>query len=449
MLDFIYSYTSSRRLLRALPLLFVSLLGATTVMAQSGHVLNGVGPVDQSWAGAGMASPQEGLMALHWNPASITDFDQSTLDVSLQLLIPSGNLGSSVNQGAFGPFGPTARLAGSTRSTAGPFPIPAVGFIYVPQSSRWRFGLSAFGVGGFGVDDALNPENPINTPQPPGGLGFGHISSAFALVQASPTLAYKVSNHVSIGFAPTLNYATLKVGPFPAAPPDDANGDGFPTYASAPTDGTFGYGLQAGVHVADLDGFSVGASFKSTQYFDAFAFNSEDETGGARTLSFELDYPMILSAGIGYAGLNRFEFVADARYIDFAHTSGFDVTGFDQQGAVKGFGWNSIMVVAMGIQYELTPQVPVRLGYSFNENPIGRDVVFFNTPSPAIIQHHLAGGFSYNVSRKVTASVAAQYGFKNNVEGQWQSPQWGAIHGTSVECDLSTFTLIFGVHVNM
>ena len=140
----------------------------------------------------------------------------------------------------------------------------------------------------------------------------------------------------------------------------------------------------------------------------------------------------------------------DVRYIDFENTDGFEQAAFDRTGAVTGFGWNSIVSFAAGMQYEVTPQLPVRLGYSFNENPIGDDVAFFNTPSPAIVQHRISGGFSYAVSPTVTASFATQYGFENSIEGNWVSPQLGgAVPNTHVECGLSTLFFVFGVDVQL
>ena len=441
---------------RYLPLLtlLVAALLVGTAQAQVGHVLSGVGPVDQAWSGAGTANPQDALGALHWNPAAITSLEGTSLNFSLQLLFPTGDIASTVNQGALGPqFGPPATLSGITDSEAGPFPIPAVGFVHAPKDARWAVGLSAFGVGGFGVDyegsGMGQGGNPVLTPQPPNGFGFGPIFSEFSLMQISPTVAYKLSEHVSIGVAPTLNVSFLEVTPFPATQPDDANGDGFPSYPEAPRESAFGYGFQAGVQVHDLNGFHLGASFKSTQHFGDLKFDSQDEMGHARAFEFNLDYPMILSFGIGYSGLDRWEFAADVRYLDFENTDGFNEAGFDQTGAVTGFGWNSIVSFASGVQYDVTKRLPVRLGYSFNQNPIDDEVTFFNTPSPAIIQHRLSGGFSYVVSPKVTASLAAQYGFENSIKGPWVHPQFGALPPTEVECGLSTFFVVFGIDVTL
>ena len=427
----------------------VILMSATLAFGQTGHVLNGVGPVDQAWAGAGLANPQDALTALYGNPAAITSFDRSSFDVSLQLLMPSGEIESSVNAGAFGPFGPSVGMQGVTDSEAGPFPIPAIGYINVNPDSRWAFGLSTYGVGGFGVDHKIDPTNPITTPQPPNGLGFGSISSEFMLLQVLPTAAYRITENVSFGIAPTFNLSTLEVTPFPAAPPDDANGDQFFSYADAPRDAAFGIGVQAGLHFEDPSGLSLGATYKSTQFFQDLEFDAVDEVGNPRTLSFNLDYPMIAAVGLGYSGLDKFEFAVDAKYIDYENTDGFDQVGFDETGAVRGFGWNSIFTVAAGVQYEVDEKLPVRIGYAFNENPIADNVAFFNAPAPGIIKHHLAAGFSYELSHKVTASVAGQYGFKNDIEGPWKHPQLGDIQGTQASCSMSTVTVVAGFAVNM
>lgn len=435
------------------------LTGMLPVQAQVGHVLSGVGPVDQAWAGAGTANPQDALGALHWNPASITRLSSTSLTLSLQLLRPTGSIVSAVGPNTFGPGFPNTTLSGTTDSEAGPFPIPALGFVHAPAASRWAFGLSAFGVGGFGVDYEQSATNPIVMPQPPGGMGMGAMTSAFQLLQVMPTVAYQLTDHLALGVAPTLNVSSLEVTPFPATVPNDANGDGYGSYPEAPQAWTFGYGVQVGLHLADLNGFHVGASFKSPQVFDDFEFDSVDEVGNPQTFTFNLDYPMILSLGVGYSGLDRWEFAADVRYIDFEHTDGFRVT--DEQffavdpntgyptGAVTGFGWKSIWTVAAGLQYDLTSRLPLRVGYSFNQNPIDDAYTFFNCVSPAIIQHRVSGGLSYALSDRFTGSAAVQYGFRNDIQGTWMHPQFGSMAPTLVKSELSTFFIVLGVEMKL
>ncbi len=433
-------------------LLLAAAFASAPASAQVGHTLSGVGPVDQAWSGAGTANPQDIMGALHWNPAAITSFQTNQLGVGIQFLFPTSDLNSSVAAGAFGPvFGPPVALAGTTEGEAGPFPMPSVAYVHGAGQSDWTFGVGAFVAGGFGTDYPAATSlagNPINTPQPPNGLGFGHIFSEFAMMQLAPTVGYRLSDRVSVGVAPTINYALLEVSPFPAAPPDDANGDGFPSYAAAPSTGALGFGFQAGIHVTMDSGFSLGASFKSPQNFSEFEFDGKDESGAPKPMTFDLDYPMILSAGVGYSG-QKIELAADVRYLDYENTNGFQEAGFDNTGAVTGFGWNSITAFAVGLQYRLTDKLPVRVGYSFNENPIDDEVTFFNTPANAIIQSRISGGLSFEATEKVTASAGFQYGFENSIEGNWKHPQFGTIPGTSVESTLSTLFVMFGLQFSL
>ncbi len=436
----------------------VALITVGLAQAQTGHVLNGVGPIDQGMSGAGMAAPQDALTALHWNPASIKAVPGKTFDIGLQLMMPTSTLSSTVQAGAFGPgFGPPVTMTGSTDSEAGPFPIPSLGFVYAPEDSKLAYGFSVYGVGGFGVDYEMSSTNPILTPQmPQGGMGFGAMESTFMLLQISPTVAYQLSDQISFGFAPTLNFASLELSVFPATPPQfiDAFGtpnvpqDDLPLYPDAPATWAMGYGFQAGLHAVVNEDLSVGFSYKSPQMFDDFEY--EPTTAGAADYTFLMDFPMIVSGGVAYTGVEDLLLALDVRYIDYANTAGFDDEGFDNQFAVAGFGWDSITEVAIGAQYMVAEGLPLRVGYAFNNSPIGDDVAFFNAPAPALVEQHISAGFSYLVNDKFNVSFAGQYAPNVENTGIWKNPMFpnGENPATSITNELSTLTLIGGVSVS-
>jgi len=445
----IHKFSGSKRKYFASTLAAFLFAMVSTATGQNGHVMSGVGAVDQAMSGAGSVSlPLDGVSALYANPAGIAGMEGMMLDVSLQIMEPSGTLYSSIQQDAFGPNFPSTTMVGSTESKAGPFPIPAVGFVYAPSTSRWSFGFSAFGVGGFGVDYELTPTNPITTPQAPNGFGFGAIPSEFQLLQISPTVAYKITDKFAIGVSPILNRSSLKVNPFPAAPPDDGNNDGFYSYPDGPQTSAWGTGYAVGFILRDLSNFHFGFSYKSVQKFEDLEFTSTDEVGNPRNFTFNLDYPSIVTAGISYTGIDRLLLAADVRYIDFGNTDGFDKSGYDQTGAVKGFGWKSIFVYSAGLQYELTDRLPVRFGYSYNPCPMDHEDSFFNVSAPAIIEHHLSTGLSYGITGRLKLNLAFQYGLKNSTEGQWVSPL-GEMPGTMVRNELSTKLFIAGVNIGL
>ena len=437
--------------------LFVVLLAAPA-WAQTGHVLNGVGPIDQGMSGAGMAAPQDALTALHWNPAAVFAVPGKTLDIGIQLMMPTSTLTSSVQAGAFGPaFGPPVTMSGSTDSEAGPFPIPSIGFAYAPEGSKWAFGLSAYGVGGFGVDYAQSATNPILTPQMPnGGMGFGAMESAFMLLQVSPTVAYRLNDKISFGFSSTWNMANLELSVFPATPPQfiDAFGtpnvpqDDLPLYPDAPGTWALGWGFQAGLHAMVNEDLSAGISFKSRQSFNDFEY--EPETAGAPDYTFQMDFPMIVSGALAYTGVEDLLLALDVRYIDYANTPGFDESGFDNQFAVTGFGWDAVTVVAFGAQYMVADGLHVRAGYAFNNSPISDDVAFFNAPAPALVEQHISGGFSYQINDMMMFSLAGQYAPNVENTGIWKNPMFpgGENPATSITNELSTLTLIGGVSLS-
>jgi len=447
--------------LKSVIVLIITAFLFTPATAQTGHILNGVGAVDQGMSGAGMAAPGDALTALNTNPAAISLLNSKTLDFGFQLMMPSSTVTSAVQPGGFGPFGPPALMNGATDSEAGPFPIPSLAFVYRAADSPWTFGLGAVGVGGFGVDYvASSPTapgaNPILTPQMPnGGMGFGAMESAFMLLQISPTIAFQVNDRVSIGASPVFNLANLELSVMPGAAPQfiDVFGtpgipqDDLPLYPDAPATWARGYGFQVGIQAMLSDDLSAAISYKSTMIFDDFEY--EPTTPGAADYTFAMDVPMIISGGLAFTGVDGLTLAADVRFIDYENTTGFDEVGFGPDMAVLGFGWESITVVALGAEYDVTNEFAVRAGYANNNSPIGDDISFFNAPAPALVEHHVSAGFSYQLSDKLTFSMAGQYAPTVEVEGMWQNPTFppGGNPATSITNELSTLTVIGGMSV--
>ncbi len=79
----------------------------------------------------------------------------------------------------------------------------------------------------------------------------------------------------------------------------------------------------------------------------------------------------------------------------YSSTEGFEKSGFTQTGAVAGFGWDDIKVLAVGSQFQATDKFALRAGYNYSDNPIPEENSFFNVAAPAVIQHHLTLGFGF------------------------------------------------------
>ncbi len=259
----------------------------------------------------------------------------------------------------------------------------------------------------------------------------------------------RLTDRLSLGFAPTITLAELSADPLFLAAPNDANGNGFPTYPSG--DGTrynWGGGFQAGAYYVTDDCWHFGLSFKSRQWFEPIRFNTTDELGRPLQKSMHFDYPMILSLGTAYSGYRNWLFACDVRYFDYGNTPGFgDPAAFDAAGRVTGLGWKSVVSVHTGVQYRATERLYLRCGYQYNDNPIGSSESFFNVASPLIIQHVISTGLSYRLAGNVLLSLAYVHGFENQSSGPMQLPGVGPLPGTSVTSRVSADALDAGVTV--
>lgn len=429
--------------MKKITLPFWFMLLATFAFSQTGHLMQGAGAVNMSMGGAATAMPLDITGALQWNPAAISTFDRTIIKFDIGLFFSSPELNSTVPE--FDAFGlPTGNFfSGTTKDNRGVSPMPALAVVWGKPDSRHTFGASAIGIAGFGVTFPESTSNPINMPQNMG--GFGHIESDYLLLQIGGTWAYELNDNFSIGMEPTFNYASLELMPNPTADPTAV---GYPSTNSATA---LGFGAQVGVFFDSQTGFKAGASYKTKQQFSDFEFENTYLDNTPTTNEFKMDYPAILSFGVGYSAAD-FDLAVDYRMVDYESTDGFEKTGWTPTASVAGFGWENISIISAGVQYKGVDRLPIRAGYTYSTNPISDDVAFFNIPATAIIKNAFQLGFSYLASEKLSLDAVYHYGTSGGkTSGQLlnpmfigMSPPYGAIPGSEVSYDMTTSMIMAG-----
>jgi len=432
-------------------------LFTTSVFSQAGHIMQSAGSVNMSMGGAATAQPLDISGALQWNPAAISVFDSKIINFDIGAFFSSPELSSSLPAGAMGPGTPA--VSGVTEDDRGVSPMPALAFVYGKEGSKHTFGVSAVGISGFGVtfpEEANNPlspsfnpttnSNPINYPQQ--ARGFGRIESDYMLLQVGFAWAYEITDELSIGVQPTINYAALELEPNPIASPSQTLGYPVSDKASA-----IGFGAQFGVFYNSPSGFKLGASYKTPQKFSDLEFNNTYLDGSsAPDVAFNMDYPSILSFGLGYS-TGDFDLAADYRFVDYENTNGFAEKGWTQTGSVKGFGWKNMNVISVGLQYKGIEKLPLRVGYTYSSNPIDSELAFFSIPATAIIENAVQFGTSYPLSDNFKLNGVFHYGTSNGkTEGEMLNPMlasasnpYGAVSGTKVGYDMTTSMVMLGL----
>jgi long-chain fatty acid transport protein len=426
--------------MRKIILNLVLLLASAGLFAQAGHIMQGIGSVNMAMGGAATAQPLDINGPLQWNPAGISVFDENILSINAGLFFSAPELSSTVPT----PEGP---FSGVTVDDRGMSVMPAVAMVFGKEESKHTFGVSAFGISGFGVTFPESMTNPINMPQSNG--GFGHIESNYLLLQIGATYAYEINKNLSIGIAPTFNYAALELAPNPLASPSQTLGYPVSDEASAT-----GFGGQVGILYRSNSGFNIGASYKSPQFFSDFEFkNTYLDNSAAPDVSFRMDYPAIYSVGLGYSA-DMFDFALDYRYVDYSNTIGFEDSGWTPTASVAGFGWESINIISTGIQYNGINKLPLRVGYTYSSNPIQEDLVFFSTPATAIIKHAFQFGFGYAVTNNVDMNLTFHHGSSAGAtSGPILNPMLitetdplGAVPTSEVSYEMTTDMIMLGIN---
>lgn len=410
------------------------------LLAQAGHIMQAIGATNTSMGGAATAQPVDISGALQWNPAAISAFDKKILSVNAGLFYSSPELSSKVPT-------PGEPMSGVTKDDRGVSIMPAIAMVWAKKDSKHSFGLSAFGISGFGVTFPQSSTNPINMPQSSG--GFGLLQSDYQLMQVGVTYAYKLSDQLSIGIQPTFNYSSLKLLPNPLASPSQTLGYPVSNKATA-----FGAGAQLGIFYNSGKGIKLGASYKTKQQFGSFDFkNTYLNNTVAPNVKFKMNYPAILSAGIGYSKSN-IDIALDYRFVNYEKTEGFEAKGWTNTASVAGFGWKNISIVSAGIQFKGIAKFSLRAGYTYSSNPITSELAFFSTPATAIIKNAFQFGAGYEFTSRFTLNAVYHYGSSNGAtSGPLLSPMmvsssnpYGAVPGSSVSYKMTTSMLMAGIN---
>lgn len=422
---------------------------APDARATDGHFLHGVGAINSAMGGAGVAASASLLGAFYVNPAGLIAFEGNHSELGFELFYPTRSLSSRMPT-------PGGTMSGRTKSGSEFSPVPAFGWSRAVIPNKLVIGVGGLGIGGFGVDYQVDPTNPILTPRTQG--GFGQLYSNFQTMRIAPSVAYAISPKLAIGAALDVDWASLAVSPFPVAAPAYDAGTGTAFYSDASdADGTFGVGFQLGLQYKVADFLALGAAYTSPQWFQSFQYHAVYENpnitsgptayGMPRTIRFRMDMPAIYSAGVALTATPMILAAVDVKYYAYESTKGFDVSGYNADGSVRGFGWKNIWVVAVGGQYMPTDALAVRLGYNYSQNPIPDGLSMFNAPAPAVVQHHATVGLGYKLTSGLGIDLAYYRAFENSVSGPMVQPT-GAVAGSNVKSTLSEDSFLVGFSFN-
>lgn len=351
-------------------------LSAMPAGATNGYMGICAGAKNCGMAGAGVALPQDSTSGAI-NPALMGRVsDQATVSPGWFHPVRSLDRTGSSN-GSIRKVDETSMMEN--------FPEGSAGFNY-RFSPEFTIGISAAGSGGM--------HTKYTTGRTVTGAGAGDSSVRYRLAHIKPTVTWQPNDWSSYGVSANIGWSDFKSNM--ATLPNFAE-----TAGANHTETAYGLGFTLG-GLWDLnDKVTVGASLSSPTWFDAFDTYHDLFLGS-------LDVPANGTVGVVYHATPDTDIAFDVKYI--AWGSVYPIANTPSSG---GFGWESKPVFMLGAQHRVNEAFTVRAGYNYGPSPIPDDKVFANGLFPAVTEHHIAVGASYEPSPKWELSTSFFYALKN------------------------------------
>ena len=401
-----------RKLFTVLIVVAVIATLSPAAFATNGTQLIGIGPTSRAMGGVGIAAPQDAISAVFSNPAGMCFgpyCPTSQFDFAGTLFMPEPQAEVKASGQTF-----------KADSRDNNYAIPAIGFS-VPigeAESRWRFGLSAYGVSGLGVDyrdTAIDQPNFFFGGTQPLAAG---IYTNTQLMKFAPTIAYQALMNLSVGLSAQVNYSALDLG------------DG--------TVAAYSYGVKLGAIYKPIDPLSIGLVYTSPQ--EATYNHVYDFSGNGRRQNLTLEQPQELGLGVAYEFFGpRLLLEANGKWINWSDAEGFE-----------DFDWDDQYVIALGAQWEAIDHLFFRVGYNYAESPVDENDNFNgsflgpggpelvnvqgkNLPRyyyesfrvvglPAVMEHHITAGIGYEIGDSLKIDLSYMHAFENDVTETGTAP---------------------------
>lgn len=394
-----------------------SLAAPMSAFATNGYFAHGYSMKSKGMAGTGVALPQDTLANAD-NPAGMTEVG-TRLDVGAVVFSPSPR-GYTVTGNPSGAPGTFGLEPGSYDSDNDYFLIPSFGYNYQinPNSS---IGVSVYGNGG------MNTEYPASLYSLSGGTyGAGTAGVNLEQLFVNGTYAFKVHKNHSLGISLIGVYQKFRAQGL-------TNFGGVSNDPSSLTDNgdasSTGFGGKIGWLGQLAPNFALGVSYQTKMGMSSF-----DKYKGLFAEEGDFDIPATATAGLAWDTTKNQTLTFDVQWIQYSdvkaisnpmmpnfatcagRTTPTDPSCLGGDNGI-GFGWEDMTIYKIGYQFTTANKWTWRVGYSNGNNPIPQSEVLFNILAPAVMEHHITGGFTMPTGKTSELTFAAMYAPKSTVKG--------------------------------
>lgn len=412
---------------------------APAAWATDGYFSHGYGMTAKGMGGAATAMAKDTFGGAN-NPASMV-WVGNRVDVGADWFRPQRSASR------YGSTGLGTGLDASTGSGSTDFLIPEFGYNRMLNDTM-SLGVTVYGNGGMNTDygsanipaatacAGFNPNGPAGAPFNML-CGSGRLGIDLMQLVVAPTFSFKASADHSFGISPLLGYQRFKangIDGFMGFTPNPAGWPGNNALTDRGYDSAHGWGVRVGWQGRVSPTVTLGVAYSTKikmsnfdKYKDLFAgqgnfdmpenFNVGIAIKASKDVTWAIDYQRINYAGVASvanASTNTGNSVAGTGY----------TVGSLGCNTCRGFGWDNVGVIKIGVEYQYASDLILRAGYNHSDNPIQSRDVTFNILAPGVVQHHMTLGFTKTLSKDSEVTMSYMHAFKRSVEGSSLFNSW-------------------------
>lgn len=354
------------------------------VYATNGTQSTGFGAISNSLGGATVASGWDTISAMS-NPASFGLLESNRMDMSFEYFTPPRSLND-------------------VDSDSNTYLLPFGGIANRTQDGRITYGLAWGFVSGLGADfrSSALPSSFFETS------GIGNVYSQYLFIKVIPTVAYKPTDKLSLGFGLTVNYQGLEL-----SHPFDMNGNGLlDTQFTLNNAWSLGIGANIGAIYKVSDMIRLGVSYTTKQSMEDLEWNT-----GLGKVSMKLDGVEQAAFGIAISPMKNLTIELNERWLRWSDVlDNVDVKLGGATIATWKFGWDDQWVTSLGVTYMPSTSLTLRGGWNYGKSPIQNEDVDWNLATPAIVENHAMLGLGYRLTKNIDVNLGYGHAFKKEFE---------------------------------
>ncbi|AXR07002.1 OmpP1/FadL family transporter [Salinimonas sediminis] len=370
------------------------------------HSANGLGR-----AFAGQAATPENASVLATNPAAIGVFEKTQLSGAISFIDPNVDVAGQSTSTALTPAGrvTVAQVEASEDNIADTAIVPA--FFYItPIDDELSFGLGGFTTYGLRTDYGSDF----------GALNFADTAEVKSFT-LNPTLAYKVSDTLRVGFGVGVTYADAEIS---SALPDSLTpiveqglSAEMGTAITLPENASilklegddWGFGWNAGIFWQPTEMTNVGLSYRSETKLE---LDGEVSSILAANLnqpgSLDLNLAAITELAVNQKITNQWSVQASVVFTDWSTFEKLEANlqdGTDQ--LIKQENFDDSWRGALGVTYILNDEFTLRAGYAYDDGVVTTENRSLSIPDTD--RHWVTGGLTYNMSKETSVDFGYAY----------------------------------------